>query len=136
MIPRDPIGWRLLRWIYGGFYLAVGLQAGLVFLGAIPPVEYPNRNSAEFMVAMRETGFMVPLMIFGFISSGACLLFQRTTPLGVVLLAPFVVIIFFTTTLLDARWVWGGLHLAILCVLAWRYRDAFVSLWRYGSDHT
>lgn len=131
---KEVIGWRLLRWIFGGFYLAIGLQSFLVVLGLIPRPDFDmQQGSAAFMTALRETGFIVPLMVIGFVASGVALLYQRTVPLGLVILAPFVVVIFFTNVMLDPRWAWGTVHLLVLLALAWRHRSAFTPLWSYDS---
>lgn len=51
--------------------------------------------------------------------------------LGMVLLTPFVVGIFFTHLLLDGSVIWGTAHLALLVLLAWQFRSAYRPLWTH-----
>jgi hypothetical protein len=83
---------------------------------------------------MAETGFMFPLLSFTYIASACALFFHRTAPLGLVLLAPVTVIIFFADTLLDAAWLWGTLSAVVLAVLAWHFRFAFRPLFSYSAE--
>jgi len=130
---KDPIAWRLLRCLYAAFYLLTGLQMALVLAGVLPPPDFQlSPESGAFQGALAKTGFVLPILAATFISSGVSLLFYRTAPLGIVLLAPAMVVIFFTDTLLDKAWIWGSLHAAILLVLAWHFRSAFGVLWSYG----
>jgi hypothetical protein len=45
--------------------------------------------------AMAESLFMNPLLCLACLAGGGAMLFRRTTPLGIVILAPLVIIIFF-----------------------------------------
>jgi hypothetical protein len=66
------------------------------------------------------------------VASACALIFQRTAPLGLVLLAPVAVIIFFTDTLLDTAWLFGTLNAVVLVALAWHFRSAYRSLFCYS----
>jgi hypothetical protein len=72
---------------------------------------------------------MFPLLAFTYIASALALCFYRTTPLGLILLAPVAVIIFLTDTILDSAWFMGTLNAAILAALAWHFRSSFRPLW-------
>ncbi len=74
---------------------------------------------------------MDPLLALTCLFGGAALLMPRTAPLGIVVLAPVVVIIFFFHVVLSGNWIWGTLNLIALAGLAWGYRKAFSSLWNY-----
>jgi len=130
----DPIPWRVLRYIFAAYYLLVGTVLALSLVGIIAPLHpRPGTASAEFQSALAKTGFMFPLLAFTYMASACALFFHRTTPLGLVLLAPVTVIIFFTDTLLDTAWLWGTLNMAILAALAWHFRPAYRPLFFYST---
>ncbi|MGA8032788.1 MAG: hypothetical protein WCB48_10365 [Casimicrobiaceae bacterium] len=102
-------------------------------MGVVPPPHLKLSNaSASFQHALAETGFVDPALAATYVVSAGALCFDRTTPLGVVLLAPIMLIIFLTDMLLDTAWVWGMLHSAILAALAWHYRSAYRPMWNYS----
>lgn len=122
----DPIPWRVLRYLFAAYYLLVGVYLALSLVGIIPP-PHPRVSgaSAAFQAALGKTGFMFPLLAFTYVMSGCALLSCRTAPLGLVLLAPIAVIIFFTDTLLDTAWFFGTLNALVLAALAWHFRSAY-----------
>jgi hypothetical protein len=67
-------------------------------------------------------------MLACFVLGGSALLSSRTAPLGIVILAPSVVVIFFYHLLLGGSPAWGTFWAAGLLLLAWRFRDAFAGL--------
>ena len=108
---------------YGLFYLIVGLYGSYVLLtggGAWFTVE-PGPG-ADFQAALIETGFIPPAMYACYIVGGAALFFNRTAPLGIVILAPFVVVIFFYNVLLDDSVAWGIFWAGGLAFLAYLNR--------------
>ncbi len=130
----QKILWRVFRWVYGAFYLISGLHWGSVLLGLAPVPDFKlSAASAAFQGALTATGFINPLLALTYITSGACLLWARTAPLGIVLLAPVMVIILFTNTILDNAIIWGVGHTLALLLLAWHFRTAFYGLWNYQS---
>lgn len=129
---KEPIAWRWLRWVYAAFYIIIGLQAALSLLGFLPKPDFNlSPENTAFQEALAKTGFIVPIMSLAYMVAGTALLFCRTAPLGIVLLTPFIVVIFFTNILLEAKWIWGTAHTLILIALAWHFRQAFRSLWNY-----
>lgn len=123
---------RILRWLYASFYLLIGIQTALALLGIIPAPEFDmSPRNAAFQEALGETGFIVPIMALVYISAGGLMFSQRTAPLGIVLLTPFVVGIFFTHLLLDGSVIWGTAHLALLAIFAWQLRSAYRPLWTH-----
>ena len=136
---RDSIPWRILRYLYAAYYLLVGVYLTLSLAGIIPP-PHPKTSdaSAAFQGALGKTGFMFPLLAFTYVASACALFFHRTAPLGLVLLAPIAVIIFFTDTLLDTAWLFGTLNAVVLAALAWHFRSAYRPLFSYaiGSHGT
>lgn len=130
----DSIPWRVLRYLYAAYYLFVGVYLALSLTGAIPaPHPKISGASAAFQDALGKTGFMFPLLAFTYITSACALCFHRTSPLGLVLLAPVAVIIFFTDTLLDTAWLFGTLNAAVLAALAWHFRFAYRPLFSYST---
>lgn len=132
----DPIPWRILRYLYAAYYLFIGAFVALSLAGVLPaPHPRISDASAAFQGALAKTGFMFPLLAFTYVASACALFFHRTAPLGLVLLAPVAVVIFFTDVLLDTAWLWGTLNAAILAALAWHFRPAFRPLWTCPAEH-
>jgi hypothetical protein len=133
-IMKDPIAWRLIRWLYGAYFVCLGAASALEIIGVLPEPhweQYMSEASAAFLAALEATGFVMPLIIFTWVASGLALMSYRTAPLGVVLLAPVIVNIFLTDTLLDSEWLWATAHAAPLVALAWHFRSAYRGLWNY-----
>jgi hypothetical protein len=135
----DSISWRILRYLFAAYYLLVGVYLALSLMGIVSPL-HPKVSdaSAAFQAALGKTGFMFPLLAFTYVASACALFFHRTAPLGLVLLAPVAVIIFFTDILLDTAWLFGTLNALVLAALAWHFRPAYRSLFSYsvGSQGT
>ena len=123
------------RWIFGLWYALTGgswlvthaLRRGTahheVTAGAI-----------AFQKALTESNFMDPLLALTCFVGGAALFLRRTTPLGIVMLAPVVVVIFLFHLMLTGNWIWGTLNLVWFAGLAWRCRRAFEALWTYSES--
>lgn len=131
----NSIPWRVLRYLYAAYYLFVGIYLALSLAGIIAPL-HPKVSdaSAAFQNALGKTGFMFPLLAFTYIASACALCFHRTAPVGLVLLAPVVVIIFLTDTLLDTAWFFGTLNVVVLVALAWHFRFAYRPLFSYSDE--
>ena len=127
--------WSMLRLVYGAFFAAMGV---LVFL-KITPMDLGapyalTPAQGQFMLALRATGFMDPLLGVSYLGGGLALLTRRTCPLGVILLAPPVlVILLFHAVLSSNPWI-GVVVATLLAIIAWGVRDAFQPLWR-GTSH-
>jgi hypothetical protein len=121
-----------MRWFYALFYITMGVLTFLFLAGLIsmPNFEISPQN-AVFQEALKSTGFIVPIMALTYVVSGGLMLFRRTAPLGIVLLAPFVLVILFTHLFLNGRPAWGIMHACLLLLFAWQFRSAFVPLWSY-----
>lgn len=130
----------LFRIAYGLFFIAVDAWvAFMVSRGEDEIFPQTREAAAAFSKALADTGFVNPLMAATFLAGGLCLLFKRTAPLGIVLLAPSVTIVFFFHVFLTGNWAWGAFWAAGLALLAWRFRAAFRPLWSFevgGSDPT
>jgi hypothetical protein len=125
MIER--IVWTAARIIFACWYFGVGV------IGFI--TNNPTKDAAEATTAlekaMAQSLFLNPLLCLCCLAGGGALFFRRTAPLGIVILAPLVITIFFFHVVLTKSYVWGTLNLVWLMALAWRCRRGFDSLWNY-----
>ncbi|MFT3756847.1 MAG: hypothetical protein QM769_13075 [Pseudoxanthomonas sp.] len=123
----------ILRLLFGAFYAYIG---GSWFVHQIigkPWVTPPEPERAKALTsALTSSGLVDPLIAATCLVGGLLLLFRRTTPLGIAVLAPLVFGIFLFHLFLTGGWAWGSIHLGLLLVLAWLHRSAFKPLWSYG----
>jgi hypothetical protein len=125
----------LIRWIYSVFFFLIGAQALLVLAGILPHSGYPGSpESKAFTDAVFSTGFIGPIMSITYVSSGILMLFNRTAPLGIVLLAPFVVVILFTHLMLNGTPALGIIIASLLGLFAWQFRKAYQPMWNYQNE--
>jgi hypothetical protein len=122
------------RWLFAAFYTYVGASWWSHALFGTPWPEHQETPAAKALTtALGESGIVDPLIAATCLAGGVLLLFRRTSPLGIAVLAPLVTGIFLFHLLLNDNWPWGSFHLACLAALAWQHRDAFRPLWRYGD---
>lgn len=123
----EKIVWTTARWIFACWYFGVGI------IGSI--TNNPAKDAAEATTAlekvMAQSLFMKPLLFLCSFLGGGAMLFRRTAPLGIVILAPLVIIIFFFHIVITKSFAWGTLNLLWLIVLAWRFRHGFDQQWNY-----
>src|SRR5690606_21441982 len=113
------------RIAFGLFFIAVDAWVAIALSrGDAEIFPQPTPAAAALSQALADTGFVNPLMAATFLAGGLCLLFKRTAPLGIVLLAPSVAIIFLFHVVLTGNWAWGAFWAAGLILLAWRFRRA------------
>jgi len=127
--------WTALRWVFGLFFFSTGLfmAAHLVF-GVGQDIVQPTPAAADLYAALHRSGFIDPLLGASYLVGGGALALRRTAPLGLVLLAPSVVVIFFFDTFLARLPVPGVLTLALWGLLALRFLPAYQGLWTFGVD--
>ena len=120
------------RWVFALWYLLSG-GTWLVthILGRAAVNHEVTPGAIAFTNALAESQFMNPLLALTCLIGGGALLIRRTTPLGIAMLAPVVVVIFLFHLVLSGNWIWGTLNLVWFAGLAWRYRRAFTALWTY-----
>ena len=124
----------ILRWLYGLFYTYVGASWFVHKLIGKPWVTPPEPPLAKAITsAFTASGVVDPLIAATCLVGGLLLLFRRTTPLGVNILAPLVTGIFLFHVFLTGGWVWGTIHFVVLAALAWLHRSAFKPLWSYDT---
>jgi len=126
--------WTGLRWIYALFFFTAGIAvvAFLLFHIAGPPVP-PTAADAAFQGALHRSGFIDPLLAISYLAGGGALAFRRTAPLGLVLLAPSVVVIACDDILLANAAPVGVAVAVIWGLLALRVFGGFRGLWTYGE---
>lgn len=124
--------WRIARWLYGGYFIYTAVMIGRTLLIGGKGVPQPTPEAKAFYDALHATGFLYPLMGITYGVGGLALLLNRTAPLGLVLLAPSVAVIFLFHLMLTGNVVWGTEWACALVLLAWHYRAAFTSLWNYS----
>jgi hypothetical protein len=116
-----------LRWMAGLLYTLVGLN-GLLHIRPMPEGTTPAGTA--FFSALHASGFMLVLLGASFLAGGLLLLLNRTAPLGLVVLAPPIVVIPFYNALLERHpFTSGPFVVGIHLFLAWYYWDRFKSLW-------
>ena len=110
----------IFRLVYAAWFVFWGTAP---LLGVSPP---PDGGGAahELLEANRGT-FSMGLAQASFAIGGLLLVFSRTAPLGIAVLAPTVAWIFLFHLTLTGSVVWGSAWLAGLLLLAWWHRDAF-----------
>jgi hypothetical protein len=117
------------RLIFALWYFGVGI-AGFITNDAVKDAA---RASTPLEKAMAETGFMNLLLCLACVVGGGSMLFRRTTPLGIVILLPLVIIIFCFHMVITKSYLWGSLNLILLAALAWQFRRGFDQLWNYAG---
>lgn len=96
-----------------------------------PPMEAPAKSLIGALVA---TGYFMPLVKGIEIVSGLMILSGRLVPLGLVLLAPVSVSIFFLHLFLNPPGLpSAAVILVVQLFLAWAYRDSFAGVFDVNS---
>src|SRR3546814_9666885 len=87
--------------------------------------------------ALDRTGFMNPLIIGTMLMGGAALLFERSAPVGLILLGPSIAVIAGFHWFLTGKLVWGSIWPVWFLLLVWHHLDVFSRLWVPRSEeHT
>lgn len=122
---------NVLRWLYGLFYTFVGLSwFGHRLLGR--PWQTPEEPppAQRLLDALTDSGFVDPMIATCCLAGGLLVLYRRTVPLGIAVLAPLVTGIALFHLSLTGKWVWACVHFGALALLAWQHRHAFAALCR------
>ncbi len=123
--------WMLGRTLFGLFFIYAAVMVTITYGGMHPPEA--TAAARDFTTALDRTGFFNPLLIVSMIVAGLALLFNRTAPLGLILLAPSVVVITCFHWFLTGDYLWGTVWPVWFAVLAWHYRHVFARLWAPAS---
>lgn len=130
----NPAPKSAARWLTATGRILLGLPLCVFglngFLEFIPPPPEPLPEGAmNFLTALAETGYMLPLIAVMMIVCGVLLLVNRFVPLALVVLAPFFVnSIIFHARLEPSGFPVACVFVALELALAWSYRRAFAPL--------
>ncbi|MCZ6806300.1 MAG: DoxX family membrane protein [Deltaproteobacteria bacterium] len=111
-----------VRVILGSLFLVTGLNKFFQFM----PNPEMNEPITTFMTALGATGYFMVVLKLVEITAGLMILTGRFLPLGLILLAPVSVHIFFAHLFLDQAELPMAIGIIVLQLfLAWAYRDSF-----------
>lgn len=119
--------WGIARILFGLFFLYAPILILIEFGGQQPPEPMPA--AAHFTRALDDSGFMNPALIAVLLIGGVAMMFDRSAPIGLLLLAPPIVVIAGFHWFLTHNYLWGSIWPVWLALLAWHYRDVFARLW-------
>ncbi len=125
---------RAARWVFGSFYALTGVWVAAATFRGMPPPHQEAAAAEAFVLALTASRIVDPLLAATYVAGGVAQLRRRTAPLGIVLLAPAVTVIFLFRMFLSGHRIWGSLNAAWLAGLAWSYRRAFTPLWQRQHD--
>lgn len=121
------IGMAVFRVLFGLFFI-LSTIAIVLFSGGQHPVEVdPEAN--RFTQALNASGFMNPALIVTFLIGGAAMLFNRSAPIGLILLGAPIFVIAGFHWFLTHSYVWGSIWPIWYAILVWHYRQVFLRLW-------
>jgi putative oxidoreductase len=127
-------GWAVARGVYGLFFAGTGCWIFVAMAtGLLSAPVQPTPEAAAFMRALGEARFVDPLLASSFLLGGGLLLFDRTAPAGLALLAPSVAVILLFHLFLSGQYVWGPFVALWFLILAWHYRRAFLALCTHSA---
>lgn len=116
---------KIITALFGLFWLVFGLNNFLHFL----PIPEPSQEGADFMKALENTGYVLPLVYGAQIIAGLMLLARRFVPLALLLLAPIVAnILLYDLFLNPSGLVIGGLISALYAAVLFDYKQKFIPL--------
>lgn len=118
--------WTVARVLFGLFFIYAPIMVIVKFGGQNPPETVPA--ASHFVQALDQTGFMTPSLIAVMIGAGLTILFDRTAPVGLILLGAPVFTIAGFHWFLTHNYVWGSIWPVWFALLAWHYRDRFARL--------
>lgn len=127
------IALTVARVVYGLFFIMDGAIRVISSVQGTPKPKFAQPAAEAFNGPLFAAPFTDPLLGTSFIVAGLALFFNRTSPLGVAILLPSMVVIFFFHLFLTGQIVWGAGHLLFVLFLVWVYRAAFTPLWNYGK---
>jgi hypothetical protein len=124
----------IARCVYGLFFIFDGALRVIGAIQGSPKPTFAQPAAEAFNGPLFAAPFTDPLLGTSFIVAGLALLFNRTAPLGVAILLPSIVVIFFFHLFLTGQIAWGAGHLLFVLFLLWVYRHAFAPLWNHGKS--
>ncbi len=128
VLPRTRI-LDIIAVLYGLFFVSTGC---LILVGTVMGWHSPRQPTVvaqDFTDALDASRIVNPLLAMTYIAGGSALMFRRTAPLGIVLLAPAIGTIFFFHLVLTGQFIWGSANALCFATLAWRNRERLRLLW-------
>lgn len=116
---------KIITAFFGLFWLVFGLNNILHFF----PVPQPTQAGADFMKALENTGYALPLVYGAQIVAGILLLARRFVPLALLLLAPVVAnIMLYDLFLNPSGLAIGAAVFVLFAVILFDHRQKFIPL--------
>ncbi|WP_231472043.1 hypothetical protein [Novosphingobium sp. CECT 9465] len=128
------IGIAVFRVLFGLFFILSTIAIVLLSGGQHPVEVDPEAN--RFTQALNASGFMNPALIVTFLIGGAAMLFNRSAPIGLILLGAPIFVIAGFHWFLTHSYVWGSIWPIWYVILVWHYRQVFSRLWEPDSAGT
>lgn len=125
------IGMAIFRVLFGLFFILSTIAIVLLSGGQHPVEVDPEAN--RFTQALNASGFMNPALIVTFLIGGAAMLFNRSAPIGLILLGAPIFVIAGFHWFLTHSYVWGSIWPIWYVILVWHYRQVFSRLWEPNS---
>lgn len=114
----------ILTHLFGAFWLVFGLNGFLHFF----PLPEPSGMTAEFMQALHNAGYVMPIIYGTQIVAGTLLLLRRYVPLALLILGPVVLNILLYDLFLNLSGLGTGIVItAIYAALLAVHRDKFLA---------
>ncbi len=109
--------------IFGLFWLVFGLNNFYHFF----PIPEPSAAGKEFMNALENTGYTLPIVYGTQVLTGIMLLTRRFIPLALLFLAPIVAnILLYDLFLNPSGLLIGGIVAAFYAVLLFKHKERFL----------
>lgn len=116
---------KIITALFGLFWLVFGLNNFLHFF----PIPEPSQEGADFMRALENTGYVLPLVYGAQIIAGLLLLVRRFVPLALLVLAPIVAnILLYDLFLNPSGLVIGGVIGALYAAVLFDHKHKFIPL--------
>ncbi len=116
---------KIITALFGLFWLIFGLNNVLHFF----TIPVPSQAGADFLQALENTGYVLPLVYAAQVISGLMLLARRFVPLALLLLAPVIAnILLYDIFLNPSGLVVGGLIAGLYAVVLFDHRQKFIPL--------
>lgn len=117
--------------IFGLFWLVFGLNNFFHFF----PIPEPSEAGKEFMNALENTGYALPVVYGTQVLAGILLLLRRFVPLALLLLAPVVAnILLYDLFLNPSGLIIGGIITALYAALLFKHKGRFMPLLKKGDE--
>lgn len=116
---------KIITALFGLFWLVFGLNNFLHFF----PVPEASKAGADFMQALENTGYVLPLVYGAQVVAGLLLVIRRFVPLALLLLAPIVAnILLYDLFLNPSGLVIGGVISVLYAPVIFDHKQKFIPL--------